>query len=129
MGFEAISRGCDYAVLVDNSSVSIKLINSNVEKLEINDKVNLVNTNVIKYLKSTRIFESDCVIFYFDPPYREKKLYKVVLSLLERYRFEKDAIIAVEHLNEFILPAVNSFSLWKTKKYGDKSLTLFARFN
>ncbi len=128
MGFEAVSRGCNRAVLVDNSFTAIKLMKNNILKLGIEDNIDVINSNVISYLKSIRNFTSGNVIFYFDPPYKEKKLYKVVLTLLAGFKFEQDVIIAVEHLNEFKLPEIDTLNLWKTKKYGDKSLTLFATF-
>jgi len=128
MAFEALSRGALNAVIVENANKAIKVISDNSSMLQLNDSSDIINENVVSFLKRRQIPKDKRIIIYFDPPYLDSKLYKVVLSYLAKVNYLKSSIIAVEHLSKFSLPVPKDFSIWKVKQYGDKTITLFASF-
>lgn len=128
MSFEALSRGAKGAILVDNGLKSIQTVKENISKLKVDELAIVINDNVVSYLNLKKIPIDKDVIIYFDPPYEKEKLYNRILGLFEKTKFQKSCIIAIEHKFDFELPKLETMAVWKTKRYGDKCITLFASF-
>ena len=54
IGLESISRGAKKAILCDKNKQAIQIINKNVEKLRVKEKVEVLCTDYEKYLNSTK---------------------------------------------------------------------------
>ena len=65
-GFEALSRGADYATFVDSSSEAIKCIKKNADSLKA-ENIEIINGDVLRFLEqNTQEFS----IIFVDPPYK-----------------------------------------------------------
>ncbi len=73
---EAISRGCNKVVCVDNDYQSIKLINEN-NKL-VDNKITVVKSDVIQFIKTTN---QQFDFIFLDPPYNINKT--ILLSIID----------------------------------------------
>lgn len=129
MSFEAVSRGFGKAILIDNSNKSIKMMNENINLLDINEECSVVFENILTFVKLKKIPENENLIIYFDPPYENKRLYDKVMHYINKIKFEKSVIFAVEHKSNLELKKIDNLEIWKVKKYGDKTISLFATFN
>ena len=70
LGIEAISRGADTAILVDRD---VRPALGNVRSLELQDRVDLVRADPVKWLAPRRAAEEGDVRFdliFLDPPYK-----------------------------------------------------------
>ncbi len=123
ISFEAISRGAASAVLVDSSSSSLKVIESNASTTGIKDKVTLVKQDAEAFLSKAKMSDFDVV--YLDPPYKYDGYDRVVKLLISGIR--KDAIVIAESDRELFKDA-NDYGaeLVKIKKWG-KSFAHFLR--
>ena len=66
LGIEAVSRGAESAVFVDNNPKAINILKKNINMLNLDDDVEIKLFDAVKFLKKTEL-KFDIVIA--DPPY------------------------------------------------------------
>ncbi len=126
MGIEALSRGADSAVFVDNRREVCELVARNLAPLPYADRVQIVEKDVIRFLNAFHGFEGggQRLIAYFDPPYNDRKLYQRVLSAMDRVN-PKNLFLFVEHGGAFNPAPMPNLKKWKEKRYGSKWISAF----
>ena len=82
LAFEAVSRGAELAVLVENSAVAARCLADNIRQLGVEDCVRLIRDDVRKTLNNTPMGCFDLV--FLDPPYRKNLLNATLQGLLKR---------------------------------------------
>lgn len=123
MGIEAISRGANKSIFVDNNLESVKYIKENIKYLGI-DNYELLIMDDFKALEHFKDTGTSFDIIYLDPPY-EKGRYEEVLSYIYKNKIIKDnGVVALETNREIKLNP-----LWANKikeyHYGEiKVITL-----
>lgn len=123
LSIEALSRGAESAVLVDNSSASIKVIKKNIELCSLEDKTKVYSMDYSSFCAMCRdTFD----IAFLDPPYHEGVLenaLKSVLPLMSDY-----GLIVCEHPPVVELPnEIGGFNVLKTYSYGKINLTVYRK--
>lgn len=116
LGIEALSRGADNAVFIDNSEAACNCIKSNLSKSKLDVQSIVLKTPAELFLKSTdRKFD----IIFLDPPY-SKNMYSNALKLIRDYKVLSDnGIILVEWDYEIgFTKDLSDFVVIKEKKYG-----------
>lgn len=119
IGLEAASRGARKVILCDKSKDAINIINKNIEKTHMKEKVNVLNIDYETALK-TKINEKQDII-YIDPPYKSNFSIKAVEIILNNNLINEKSIIIIETDNEKeILEELSKFNLEITdkRKYG-----------
>lgn len=125
ISFESISRGAKNATLVDISRKSLKVIEENALKLNLKDKINLINQDAIKYTLLKDDFKEFDLIF-FDPPYNYEN-HKSLLSNLSN-KISKNAFIVIECNKEiFNNSDYENLELVKLKKWGKTFVSFIKR--
>lgn len=122
MGLEALSRGAEKAVFVDNDTSAIKIIRKNIENTGFSNKAEVFAMPYSAFLKSTTMkFD----IAFIDPPY-EKKIMQKALSNIANV-MNDDGIIICEHETSLsTMPnSIENFQLVKTYKYGATSISVY----
>lgn len=94
IGLEAISRGAKKAILCDNNKQAIQIIKKNIEKTQLQEKVELYQMNFEDMIKTKIKDKLD--IIYLDPPYRTDYVYKAIKLLLKEEKLEIASIIIIE---------------------------------
>ena len=115
LGLEALSRGMDFAVLVDRKSGDT--IKRNVDRLNASANVKILPFHyekVIKQLAGAYVFD----LVFLDPPYALGLLPSVMATLVERRLLRNKAIVVAEMERNTISPAVPSLELVKCQDYG-----------
>lgn len=122
LGIEALSRGAESAVFVDNSKQSIALTKKNLSLCSLNAQVILADS--VSYIeKSEETFD----IVFLDPPYLAGILQKVLPSVSE-HMSESGVIVAESPFGEELPEKLNnSFELVKQKKYGSMQLSFYRK--
>lgn len=123
LSLEALSRGAESAVLVDNSAVSIKTIKSNIASCGLEDKTKVYLSD---YASFCAMSKDTFDIAFLDPPYNEGLLMpaiKAVLPLMSDY-----GMIICEHPPE-VKPeeSVGGFVISKTYRYGKVLVTVYRK--
>ncbi len=120
VGIEALSRGAKKAYFVDNSMSSIKLIKSNLERLNISDGAVVTFSRAEEFLKRA---QENFDIVYIDPPYASE-IYKEIINLALSRMNDGGMIIAESDAPfDFELDG----EIFDKRKYGKSHLTFIRK--
>lgn len=125
LGIEALSRGFDRAVFVDNDRTALRLIRKNLSLCRAENLARVLDREAAHFLKK---LDSDAPfsLVLLDPPYH-KGLALPALELLGRPGWlDEDGVVVCETEVDVALPdRVGGFSLNKHKIYGDTAVWLY----
>ena len=95
IGIEALSRGADYAVFVENDKNALTCIEENLKHTGLNDKAGIYKQDVFVSLQSLE-YKYEFDIVFMDPPY-DKELERRVLEYLTMSKLiHEDTLIIFE---------------------------------
>jgi 16S rRNA (guanine966-N2)-methyltransferase len=97
IGIEAYSRGAALVVFNDQSAQSIKVLKSNLNKLNISDKVEVFNTDYLNAINRLGNDKKKFDIIFIDPPYLKGYEKNALVQISEFNMLAEDGIIVVEH--------------------------------
>lgn len=124
LGIEAVSRGAESAVLVDEADAAVKIINENVKACGFEKQIQVIRGESVSAL--SRLGKFDVIIL--DPPYDTDLLMKAMEKIIEIDILKVNGIILCESRAETVLPNVNApYRMRKEYKYGKIKLTLYTR--
>ncbi len=123
IGIEALSRGAEKAVFVDQSPVSINHIQSNLKNTGLTEGAKVIRGDYTAVLLGmTEKFD----FVFLDPPYASGFLEKA-LKLVQK-NVKEHGFIICEHPKEVVLPEeVDDFKIKKQYRYGKVHITFYAR--
>ena len=127
IGLEAASRGAKRVILCDKSKRAINIINKNIEKTHLKEKVELYNLDYELLLK-TKIKEQADII-YIDPPYKSDFAINAVNIILENGLVSEHSTIIIEtDEEEKILRELEKIEIKITdkRKYG-RAILIFLK--
>lgn len=127
IGLEAASRGAKRVILCDKSKQAINIINKNIEKTHLKEKVELYNLDYELLLK-TKIKEQADII-YIDPPYKSDFAINAVNIILENGLVSEHSTIIIEtDEKEKILRELEKIEIKITdkRKYG-RAILIFLK--
>lgn len=126
LALEALSRGAESAVMVDNSAAAVAVMRANAEATKLADKAVALQQDYKAYLQSAPKRRFQLVIL--DPPYREGYL-KRIMSVLEAADVvSENGLVICEGLSsEAMPPLFGALELLKSYKYGRTGLFLYRR--
>ena len=123
MGLEALSRGAESAIFVDNSAESVKVVTSNVAACKFEASSKIVRSDALSFLTLTK---EKFDIAFLDPPYMAGLLDKALI--LATQKMSDFGIIICEHPAEIELPeAVGGFTVYKKYRYGKINITTYKK--
>ena len=121
MGLEAVSRGADHAVLVDQSKDAVKIIQKNAEKTRLAEDCTIICSDFSEFLRQRRGKEPFDMVF-IDPPYAMRACKAAVEALLENRLLKPHGIIVLESAEPDPLgvgtPLAEKFEVVKSARYG-----------
>ncbi len=120
IAIEAVSRGAEYAHMVERSNESIKIMRSNIAKTKSEEDFLIIKSDVNKFLATTR---NKYDIIFLDPPYMLNNGTEIVNIILDRELLEDDGIIVVECAREYKMPeSIGKMKIFKEKNYSHTSV-------
>jgi 16S rRNA (guanine966-N2)-methyltransferase len=123
---EAISRGAASVDAVELSRKSINIIRDNLELLEIEDQVQIINDDVLKYLKRYSGPAYDLILA--DPPFTEKLANSVLEALGKSAVLGDETLFMIEaSSHETVLDSYEGLERTDDRDYGDKRVTFWRR--
>ena len=121
MGLEAVSRGADHAVLVDQSKDAVKIIQKNAEKTRLAEDCTVICSDFSEFLRQRRGKEPFDIVF-IDPPYAMRACKAAVEALLENRLLKPHSILVLESAEPDPLgvgtPLSEKFEVVKSARYG-----------
>ena len=139
VGIEALSRGAEKVVLVENDRRSQDLIYANLKncRFENNDenKSSCFNWELLKMdaLQALPILEKKSLKFdviYIDPPFADNLYEKCLTALSKSKLLKKGSLVVVEHHCKNVLQEIyGKLSLGDQRRSGDTSLSFYGLKN
>ena len=125
LGIEALSRGANSAVFVDQREDACKIIRENLRRTKLESQGRVVRSDYLDYLRRSR---EKFDIILLDPPYAEVFLENALKCITEIDILKSDGIIVAERPVEKELPfKFEGFTRSKDYKYGKTLLTIYRK--
>ena len=132
IGLEALSRGASTIMFMERDKEALKVLKENISQTDpsacevFNGDSFLNIDSVIKTLKR----KNEQAYFYIDPPFSVRDgmedIYEKMLKMIASLPKELVKLIIIEHMTGLDIPKkIGEFTLLKSKKFGNTSLTYF----
>ncbi len=129
LGIEALSRGAQSAVFVDNYKPAILLMKRNILTCDFDNSSIIYYWNIKKNLNCIRSPGPVFDLVFMDPPYMKGLVKPALCNLQHNQALAQNACIIVEHsLNECIHDIRPDFTCTDQRKYG-KTFVSFLTYN
>lgn len=130
VGIEALSRGAQQAIFVENAERALRIIRANLSSLGIHGGYALEARSAAAALKRVAAAGTVAHLVFLDPPYSDTAEYESALSLLGgecRQLLAPGAVVIAEHLKKLDLAATyGSLHRYRTLKQGDSILSFYS---
>lgn len=126
LGIEALSRGLDKMIFVDQNRKAFDIIKQNLEALHLLDRSEVYKNDADRALKAIIKRELSFDLIFLDPPYAEQKI-GAQLGLIQQYHLLKhNGTVVVETGNSITLPEkVGEIELVKHHQYGETEIRIY----
>jgi 16S rRNA (guanine966-N2)-methyltransferase len=134
VGIEALSRGANEVIFLENQPKAVALIKKNLESLQVNHGIRVLPVDVLQGLQSLAKenrpapeLEAQQEILFLDPPYDHAAAYERVLSFLgSATLLSENSLVIAEHRRKFELPeVVEKLQRVRVLRQGDAALTFY----
>jgi len=123
LGFEALSRGADFALFIEEANAARAAIRTNIENLSVlgNTKVFRRDATKLGVIGTMKPFD----LAFMDPPYGKGFGEKAAKALLQGNWLNEKAILVLEEASDAFPENLLGFALLDQRKYGDSTIGLF----
>ena len=125
LGIEAISNGAKLCYFTDHNNEVIKALNTNIANLNIENKSKVILTDWKKFLNDCSLKKLKFDLIFVDPPYDYDVYEKIIDKVSTLDLLNKNGLLILEHHNLKFKEVYNDLSLYKEKKYGNKSVNIY----
>ena len=126
IGIEALSRGAQRAVFVDDAADAAAMIEKNLHHTKLHDRADILRLNVIDALKQLAEKGESFDIIFMDPPYGQMLAASVLQALLQYNVLQKDGFVIMEHASDSAFCGVGGFQIIKKKVYKTTTMTFLS---
>ena len=125
LGIEALSRGAQSAVFVDQGKEAIAAVQRNLAATKLHDHAQVVQSDSFSYLQSCR---RKFDLIFLDPPYSGNFLEKAIVVISENDILSDCGIIICERpIEKEELPEISNLMRSRDYQYGKMLITLYRK--
>ncbi len=124
LGIESLSRGADFVTFIELSTKCSKIINKNLQKMEVNFTV--LETRVSEYINQSH--EKFDIIFY-DPPFSTSngEIDNELIVVQDLMNINSKLVVhRHKSSDQFVYP--NGLELYREKNYGQSKITILKKW-
>lgn len=126
LGIEALSRGMERAIFVDQDGKAIRTIHNNLKTCQLEPQAEVYRNDAFRALRAIikRNIAFDAI--FLDPPYNKYEM-ETLLGIIDTYKLiNNDGIVVCEHHADKLLPEQIG-NLYKSKEeiYGIISVSIY----
>ena len=97
LGIEALSRGMERAIFIENDPRVISVLKKNIINCRLENQAEVIVLPVTKGLKILQSRKQKFKLIFLDPPYLSNLVGKTILEIGEANILEEDGLVIVEH--------------------------------
>ena len=127
-GLECLSREANNVYFVEQSKSTINILKKNINKLKVNNKANILHSDVIELIKKKFIFKSKFDLIFCDPPFKSMDIELLIDKIFHNNILKKNGTLII-HRNKNtkeILP--NFFEIIDERNFGISKI-IFGKFS
>jgi 16S rRNA (guanine966-N2)-methyltransferase len=123
LGYEALSRGAESVVMIDNDRLAQAAIAENLKGLSLGSQTKLIKASAAAWLSTS---EQTFDVVVLDPPYDELQE-----ALIERLaeRVQVGGVVVISMPPTQNIPLRDNYQLLQKKSYGDAQLAFYRRIS
>ncbi len=125
-GIECISRGAKNVTFIEKDIISSNILKNNLEKLLVIKKSKIFNESIETFFKKD--IKEKFNIFFFDPPFADKKFLENLQLIKKNKLFQSKHIIIIHREIKTEDSLQNFINIIETRKYG-RSKLIFGSIN
>lgn len=123
LGFEAISRGAEKVVFVDDDDEALDLIEQNADKLGCADRCEVRKGDALNHVvMETRAYH----LIFADPPYAFPELSSIPERIFSRQLLKKDGLLIIEHARRTTFPPSTAYRVAVSREFGNTTVSFFS---
>lgn len=124
ISIECLSRGAEHVDCVESHKSSLKIIDSNLRKLKIEEGISIHKSDVFSYLKTYRGEPYRVIIA--DPPFTKKIAHDVLKEIALSGAWDSDTTIVIEaSAHERVDSNYDNLQQYDKRDFGDKAVFFF----
>lgn len=128
LGFEALSRGADKVIFVENSREAIKVIKENSGALGYGNMIQIIKKDAVRALTELAKHGILFDIIFMDPPYGKGYEELVLAKISQAELLHNNGIIVVEHEATLLPPnRVETLYCFDRRKYGGTGISFYRK--
>jgi 16S rRNA (guanine966-N2)-methyltransferase len=126
MGIEAVSRGAQFCLFVDEAAESRALLRANVEALQLTGHSKIWRRDATRLGAMSPGAGGPFELAFLDPPYRKHLLAPAMTSLVDGQWLAANALVVCECAEEEAAADVDGFTKLDERVYGDTRVVFYA---
>jgi len=128
MGIEALSRGAESVLFVDDDKAALVALGKNIEACALAARARAIKWNILKNLNAIRSHRPAFNLVFIDPPYDRDMIRPTLANLGLSRSLEKGARLTIEHSPLEPIPQnLTDFEISDRRRYGN-SLVSFLTY-
>jgi 16S rRNA (guanine966-N2)-methyltransferase len=127
VGIEAISRGAERVLFIENHAPAVQLIRENLKSLGIAAEAEVLPVDALRGLEKLAAQRESADFIFLDPPYAEARDYHRVLEFIGAAELlSATGIVIVEHTKKLELPTfAEALERTRVVVQGDSALSFY----
>lgn len=117
LGIEALSRGMEKVIFVDQNFKAVKVIKANLNQLDLMPQAEVYKNNADRALKALAKRDIQFDVIFLDPPYKKRLIDEAIERISEFNLLKENGIIVCEFSNHEDIK-YESFQVIKRYHYG-----------
>ncbi|MDO5088707.1 MAG: 16S rRNA (guanine(966)-N(2))-methyltransferase RsmD [Leptotrichiaceae bacterium] len=126
MAIEALSRGADRAVMIEQDKEALRIIIENINSLQLDSKCRAYKNDVFRAVEILGRKNEKFDIIFLDPPYKENLSSETIKKVSDNNILNKDGIIISEHsIYEKMENGIGNFVKYDERNYNKKIISFY----
>ena len=126
-GLECLSRQAESVYFIENKKDAIEILEKNIEKLKVKNKIKLFFDDIFKLIEKKNIFTSKFDLIFCDPPFKDTNIEKLINSIFNNNLLNKNGIIILHRQKSTKEKLPDYFKIVVERTYG-MSKIIFGKF-
>jgi len=128
VGLEALSHGASQVYFVEHDCRALRTLQANISRCDMVGRATIVAAPLPQALQQLPAFLLADMLF-LDPPYASDLAEVTLTALVERCLLAAHGVLIWQHMARRAIPhMVLDLPLWKSRRYGNTQLSLYAAF-
>ena len=128
VGIEALSRGAPSATFVEQEAMALRALRENVESLGLAERARVVRDDAVVAVERLGEAGQRFAVVFLDPPYESPRALPTLERLAEGACLLPEAVVVLQHATKAPpASALGVLAAWKTRRFGETTLTFFRR--